>query len=112
MHLSGLPDNICTGPDGRIWVAMVSPIVTAAEFLAPRAPALRKLLWRLPSRLLPTISPMVWAVAFDPDSGAPVAGIEDHRDDFGAVTGVVVAGDRLWLSSLEFPALAHCPIPA
>lgn len=112
VHLSGLPDNICTGPDGRIWVAMVSPIVTAAEFLAPRAPALRKLLWRLPSRLLPTISPMVWAVAFDPDSGAPVAGIEDHRDDFGAVTGVVVAGDRLWLSSLEFPALAHCPIPA
>lgn len=38
VNLPGMPDNISTGSDGRIWVAMVSPIIPAAERLAPLAP--------------------------------------------------------------------------
>ena len=42
-NLPGHPDNISTGTGGRIWVAIVSPVNAAAEWLAPRSPALRKL---------------------------------------------------------------------
>lgn len=111
VHLPGMPDNISTGSDGRIWVAMVSRIVPAVERLAPRAPVLRRLVWRLPDALLPKIKPEVWVVAFDAETGAAVAGLRTTRPDFGAVTGVVEAAGRLWMSSLGFPALAHCPLP-
>ena len=61
--------------DGRIWVAMVTPRNAAADALAPRMPLLRKLVWALPDRLQPQIVPEVCAVAFDPDTGAAVAGV-------------------------------------
>lgn len=110
-HLPGMPDNISTGSDGRIWVAMVSPRNVAADALAPRAPVLRSLLWRLPDRLQPQISPEVWAVAFDPDSGAAVAGLRMKSPDFGVVTGLVEHNGRLWMGSIGFPAVAHCRCP-
>jgi len=110
-HLSGMPDNLSTGTDGRIWVAMVSKVNAAADRLAPRPPLLRKIIWRLPERLQPQIAPIVWAVAFDPDSGAAVAGVEMSSPDFGVVTGVVEHDGRLWLSSIGHPALAHLPLP-
>jgi sugar lactone lactonase YvrE len=111
-NLSAMPDNLSTGADGRIWCALVTPINTAAEWLAPRAPFLRKLVWRLPERLQPQIEPMVWAVAFDPDDGSAVAGLHTTHPGFGMTTGLVESGDRLWLSCIGAPALAHCAIPA
>lgn len=110
-HLGAMPDNMSTGSDGRIWVAMVSPVNKAADLLAPRAPLLRRLLWRLPDRLQPQIAPMVWAVAFDPDSGAPVAGIQMRHPRFGLVTGVVEHRGRLWMGSIGFPAVASIATP-
>jgi sugar lactone lactonase YvrE len=111
VNLPGHPDNISTGADGRIWVAMVSPVNPAAEWLAPRSPALRKLLWKLPERLQPQIKPEVWAVAFDSDSGAPVAGVHTSHPSFGMVTGLVESDGRLWMGCIGFPAVAHCAIP-
>ena len=110
-NLPGHPDNISTGADGRIWVAIVSPVNAAAEWLAPRSPALRKLLWKLPDRLQPQIKPEVWAAAFDPDSGEPVAGIHTENPSFGMVTGIVEAGSRLWMSCIGAPAVAHTRVP-
>lgn len=110
-HLAGMPDNISTGSDGRIWVAMVNKANATADFLAPRAPWLRKLVWSLPDRLQPQISPEVWAVAFDPDSGTAVAGVRMTHPEFGVVTGLVEHEGRLWMSSIGFPAVAHCPLP-
>ncbi|HOB50139.1 MAG TPA: SMP-30/gluconolactonase/LRE family protein [Mycobacterium sp.] len=110
-NLPGMPDNISTGADGRIWVAMVSRRNAAADILAPRAPILRTLIWRLPERLQPQIAPEVWAVAFDPDTGAAVAGLRMTHPDFGVVTGLVEHRGRLWMSSIGFPALAHCALP-
>jgi hypothetical protein len=106
VHLPGYPDNISTGADGRIWVAMVSPPNAAAEALAPRAPVIRKLLWQLPDRLQPKIRPQVWVLAFDADSGEALAGLRTPRPDFGTVTGVVESAGRLWMSTIAFPALA------
>lgn len=111
VNLPGHPDNISTGADGRIWVAMVSPVNAAADWLAPRWPALRKLLWKLPDRLQPQIKPEVWAVAFDPDSGKAMAGLHTEHPSFGMVTGLVEADGMLWMGSIGFPAVAHCAIP-
>ena len=110
-HLSAMPDNISTGSTGLIWVAMVSEVNAAADALAPRAPWLRKLVWALPDRFQPQIAPEVYAVAFDPDSGAAVAGLRMKRPDFGVVTGLVERQGRLWMSSIGFPAVAHCAVP-
>lgn len=106
-HLPGMPDNISTAPDGRIWVALVSAIVRAAERLAPLPPVLRKAVWRLPDALLPKIKPEVWVAAFDAETGAAVDGIRTQSPDFGAVTGVVETGEKLWMSTIEFPVLAY-----
>ena len=110
-HLPAMPDNLSTGADGRIWCAMVTPLNAAADFLAPRPPLLRKLIWRLPERLQPQIEPTVWAVAFDPDTGAAVAGLRMNHPDFGVVTGLVEHRGRLWMGSIGYPAVAHCATP-
>jgi sugar lactone lactonase YvrE len=107
VHLPGMPDNLSTGTDGRIWTAMVAEANAALEWLLPRAPIIRKLLWRLPDRLQPQIKPEVWAVAFDPDSGAAVAGLRTTHPDFGTVTGVVEAAGKLWMGTISFPSVAH-----
>lgn len=111
VHLPGSPDNLSTGADGRIWCAMVSPQNAIAEKMPTLPPLFRKLMWRLPDRLQPKIKPLVWAVAFDPDSGEAVAGLRCEHPSFGLVTGLVEAGDRLWMGSIGFPAVAHCAIP-
>lgn len=110
VHLPGYPDNISTGTDGRIWVAMVSPPNAAAEALAPRAPVIRKLLWWLPDRLQPKIRPQVWVLAFEADSGDVLTGVQTTRPDFGTVTGVVESAGRLWMSTIAFPALAYAAL--
>lgn len=104
VNLPGMPDNLSTGADGRIWTAMVTEMNPALERLLPRAPILRKLAWRLPDRLQPQLNPEVWVVAFDPDSGAAVAGLRTKHPDFGGVTGVVEAAGRLWMGTVNFGA--------
>jgi hypothetical protein len=106
-NLPGHPDNMSTGADGRIWVAMVSPPNAAAEWLAPRPPVLRKLMRLLPDRFAPQLTPEVWAVAFDPDSGETVAGLRTTLPDFGMCTGLVESGGRLWMGCIGASALAH-----
>jgi sugar lactone lactonase YvrE len=111
VNLPGMPDNISTGSDGRIWTALVTPANAAAENLMPRAPWIRKLIWRLPARLQPKIEPEIWVVGFDADSGAAIGGIRTKRPDFGGVTGVVETGDKVWMSTIEFPAVAYFDLP-
>jgi len=107
VHLPGMPDNISTGPDGRIWVAMVTPANLRAEGLMPRAPWIRQVIWRLPARFQPKVEPEVWVVAFDPDSGEVVGGTRTTHPDFGGVTGVVESAGKVWMSTIEFPAVAY-----
>lgn len=112
VNLPGMPDNLSTGTDGRIWCAMVSARNAAADFLASRAPWLRRLLWKLPDRLQPQIVPTVWAVAFDPDTGAAVSGVHMTHPEFGLVTGLVERDGRLWLATIGHSAVAHCALPS
>ena len=112
VNLPGMPDNLSTGADGRIWAALVAEANPALESLFPRAPIIRKVVWRLPERLQPQIKPEVWAVAFDPDSGAAVAGVRTQHPDFGAVTGLVEAAGKLWMGTINFPAVAYVDLAA
>lgn len=98
--LPGYPDNISTGLDGQIWVAMVSERNPLNEWLAPRPPVVRRLLWRLPYRWLPNPEPTVWVVAFDPDDGHVVTHLRASHPDFGLATGVVETPGRLWLGRI------------
>lgn len=107
VHLPGMPDNISTGADGRIWVALVTPANPVAEGLMPKAPWIRKVVWRLPARFQPKVEPEIWVVGFDPDSGAVVGGVRTKHADFGGVTGVVETDGKLWMATIEFPALAY-----
>lgn len=107
VHLPGMPDNISTGADGRIWVALVTAANRTAEALMPKAPWIRKAIWRLPARVQPKIEPEIWVVGFDPDSGEVIGGVRTKHALFGGVTGVVETGGRVWMSTVEFPALAY-----
>jgi sugar lactone lactonase YvrE len=106
-NLPALPDNISTGSDGRIWTAMFTAANAAAEGLMPRAPWIRKLIWRMPARLHPKVEPEIWVVGFDPDSGEAVGGIRTKHPDFGVVTGVVESAGKVWMSTIGFPAVAY-----
>lgn len=110
VHLPGMPDNLGTGADGRIWAAMVTEVNTTLEWLLPRAPILRKVAWRLPERLQPQIKPEVWAVAFDADTGAVVAGLRTKHPHFGVVTGVAESTDKLWMGTISYPAVAYADL--
>ena len=100
-ELPGYPDNISTGLDGRIWVAMVSDRNRLNEWLGPRAPIIRGVMWKLlPYRWLPNPKPTVWVVAFDPDDGHVVTQLHTSHPDFGLATGVVEIPGRLWLGRI------------
>jgi sugar lactone lactonase YvrE len=105
-HLPGMPDNLSTGADGRIWCAFVTPANPVADRLARGSPLVRRVLWRLPSRLHPKPESVVWVVAFDSDTGDVVAGLRTEHPGFGQVTGMVEAGGKLWMSSIGGPAVA------
>jgi sugar lactone lactonase YvrE len=106
-NLPGHPDNLSTGSDGRIWTALVAPAHAVLQWLAPRAPILRKLLWRLPDRFAPPVPAEVWAAAFDPDTGEAVGGLRTTHPDFGQVTGLVESHGRLWMGCIGAPAVAY-----
>lgn len=110
-ELPGYPDNISTGPDGRIWVAMVSDRNAIVERLATKAPILRKLLWRLPYGWLPDVKPVVWVIAFDPDDGHVLTQLHASHSAFGSTTGVVQEGNRVWLGGIGASAIAYFDLP-
>ena len=103
--LPGYPDNIARGSDGLIWVTVPSPTLPLLERImtAPRAAAAAGLAaaGRACSR-----SPAVRAVmAFD-DQGRTVHDLRPDATDYHLVTGVREHDGRVWLGSLEEPAVA------
>lgn len=109
--LPGFPDNIATGSDGLIWVAIGSPRDAALDFLLPRAPVLRKVVWAVPERLQPQPKKIILLQAYD-DSGRLVYDIGSKHPDFFMPTGVREHNGRVWAGSLGGDRLAYFDWPA
>lgn len=104
--LPGFPDNISTGDDGNIWVAIASPRDRALDWLLPRAPWLRKVVWAMPQRLQPQAKNLIRVLAFAPD-GRLVHDLAHQADRFGKATGVRQVGREVWLGSFEQTTVAR-----
>jgi sugar lactone lactonase YvrE len=103
--LPGYPDNIARGSDGLIWVTIGSPADPVVERVL-RAPRwLRRTVTRLPPWLQPGPRRTVRVQAYD-DAGTLVRDIDVDTPDFHMVTGVREHRGRVWLGSLEEPAVA------
>jgi hypothetical protein len=109
--IPGLPDNIARGSDGLIWVAVGSPRNAVLDFLLPKQPALRKLVWSLPDALKPKAADIIEIQAYD-DAGTLVHDLRAKHPDFHMPTGVRERDGRVWLGSIGTSALATFPTPA
>ena len=105
-NLPGFPDNISTGSDGLVWVALGSPRDPMLDRLLPRRPALRKAVWALPDRFQPQPARSVWVQAYDFD-GRLVHDLQAPGEErFFFVTGVREVDGTVWMGSLRGRAIA------
>lgn len=104
-NLPAVPDNMSTGSDGLIWIALASHRPAVLDWLHRRPPVLRKIAWALPERLQPRESRTVWVVAVD-DAGRVVHDLQGPGDRYHLVTGVRERAGRVYLGSLVEPAIA------
>ncbi len=105
-NLPAFPDNISTGSDGLIWVALPSPRDPFLDLLAPRSPVLRKLAWALPDAMQPKEGKTVWVQAYDPD-GLLVHDLQTSDERFYMATGVRELDGVVWIGSLTAPSIAR-----
>lgn len=108
--LPGFPDNISTGEDGNIWVAIASPRDAILDKLLPKAPWIRKVVWALPERFQPQAKALLVIQAYRPD-GSLAVDVGGHHDRFGKATGVRQAGGKVWVGSFEQTTIAVFDLP-
>ncbi len=107
--LPGYPDNIARGSDGLLWVTLASPRDPLVERLQSGPLWVRKAVTRLPAALQPAPKRTIRVQAFD-DDGRLVRDVNlDRPEDtarYHVATGVREHDGRVWLGSLEEPAVA------
>ena len=106
--LWGYPDNIATGSDGLIWVALPGPRLASLDAVQRLPGAVRAMVRRLPERLQPAPDPAVGVVALD-GTGRTVRWLTGTIDGLSMLTGVRESGGTLWLGSLEGDCIATLP---
>jgi len=104
-NLPAVPDNMSTGSDGLIWIALPSHRSTALDWLHRKPPMLRKIAWALPEKLQPKESRTVWVMAVDA-TGRVVHDLQGPGESYHLVTGVREHSGRVYLGSLVEPAIA------
>lgn len=105
-NLPGFPDNLSISTDGLLWVALASRRVPAADFLAPRAPWIRRAVWRAPAMLQPAPDPTVAVMAINHD-GEVIHEFVGTHPEFAMCTAVRQSGDDMWLGSLTASTIAR-----
>jgi sugar lactone lactonase YvrE len=104
-NLPGFPDNLSTGSDGLVWVALGSARQRSLDMLHPRHPALRRMAWSLPDRLQLHPRRSVWTMALD-WAGQVVHDLQGQHPTFYMVTGVREDRGTVYLGSLRGRAIA------
>jgi sugar lactone lactonase YvrE len=110
-NLPGFPDNLSTGEDGRIWIAMANPRNPLLDWAHRRNPLLRRAIWALPEAAQPRPERICWVMAVDAD-GAVVADLSLPGAGMHMVTGVRERAGRLYLGSLVGSVLGVVDLPA
>lgn len=108
--LPGFPDNLSTGPTGTVWVALPAARDRSLDLLLPRAPLLRRLVWRLPEALQPDAGRIAFVLGIDPD-GRITHNLQGPGERFHYVTGVREHAGSLTLGSLVEGCLARLTLP-
>ncbi len=103
--LPGYPDNIARGSDGLIWVTIASPVDPVVERLAQVPMWLRRQVTRIPEKLQPKPKRIIRVQAYA-DDGTLVHDCEVQHAGYHLVTGVREHDGRVWMGSLEEPAVA------
>ena len=103
--LPGYPDNMARGSDGLVWVTISSPVDRFVDAISRGPHWLRRGATRVPERLQPRERRTVHVQAYD-DAGRLVHDCSVTSRDFHMVTGVREHEGRVWMGSLEEPALA------
>ena len=103
--LPGYPDNIARGSDGLIWVTIASPTDPLVERLQRGPLWLRRQVTRIPEKVQPKVKRTVRVQAYD-DAGRLVHDVDVRTGDYHMVTGVREHEGRVWLGSLNEPAVA------
>lgn len=105
-NLPGFPDNISTGEQGRIWIALATPRNPMMDWASSKNPVLRKAIWALPSTVHTKLEVRTtWVLAVDGD-GRIVRDLQGHSDRYHMVTGVREHAGKLYLGSLRERAVA------
>lgn len=108
-NLPGFPDNMSTGSNGVLWVAIASQRNALLDRLLPGPAFLRTLIWSLPDRLQPEASRIVFVIGID-DRGEVVHNLQAPGDRYHYVTGVREHNGWLYLGSLVDSAIARVPL--
>lgn len=109
-NLPGFPDNISTGSDGLIWIALASPRSAALDLVSPRHPVLRRAVWALPAVLRPKPVDTVWVQAVN-DTGQVVHDLQAKLTGLTMVTGVREHDGTVWLGNLHGDAIGVVTLP-
>src|SRR6185503_8482119 len=80
-NLPGFPDNVSTGADGRLWIAIPSPRNALLDWAHSQPPVIRRLMWTLPERLQPAPKRTAWVLAVDA-AGTIVRDLQTPGDDY------------------------------
>jgi sugar lactone lactonase YvrE len=110
-NLPGIPDNMSTGADGLLWIALASPRNRLLDWAHRRPPVLRRVVWALPEALQPPPAPTSWVIAVD-GTGAVVHDLQRSEGGYQMVTGVRAHAGSLYLGSLTESAIAVLPLPS
>ena len=107
--LPGYPDNIARGSDGLLWVTIASPRDPLVERIQAGPMWIRRGVTKLPAALQPAPKRTIRVQAFD-DVGHLVRDVVVERPEdlarYHVVTGVREHDGRVWMGSLEEPAVA------
>jgi sugar lactone lactonase YvrE len=107
-NLPGFPDNLSTGSNGLLWIAIPSPRNPLLDWAHARSPWVLRTIWGLPPGLQPPPEHTTWVMAVDPD-GRVVRDLQG-RHGYHMVTGVREHGGTLYLGSLIDTSVAAVPL--
>ena len=111
-NLPGFPDNISFNGRDTFWLALLWPRTSRFEMLQA-SPFLRRILLRLPTRLVPRpqLKPYGFVLGLDSD-GAVVANLQDPSGiDASYVTGAREHRGMLFLGTIGGDSIKRIPVP-